>query len=120
MSLTTKSVSEKAIVGTDPAPTSTPADPSNVAATAARQGNNERVTVTWTDNSNNESGFEIQGATDSNFANVVFNGSVGANVKTITTGNLPRVTYYFRVRAVNVVGQSAWVNANSANPIPPA
>ena len=98
---------------------SAPADPSNVAATATRQGNNERVTLTWTDNANNESGFEIQRTTNAAFTTGLNTSSVGANVTTITTGNISRVSYYFRVRAVNVIGNSAWVNA-SPFPIPPA
>ena len=95
-----------------------PTAPLTVNGSAVRQGNNERVTLLWTNSvGNNQSGFEIQGATDSGFANIVYNGSVGANVTTITTGNLPRVDYFFRVRAVNPVGSSAWVNA-APFPIP--
>ena len=100
---------------------SAPTAPLTVIGSAVRQGNNERVTLLWTNSvgSNNQSGFEIQGATDIGFTAVVYTGSVGANVTIITTGNLPRVDYYFRVRAVNPVGQSAWVNAVPF-PIPPA
>jgi len=98
---------------------SVPAAPSNVNATAARQGNNERVTLTWTDNANNESGFEIQRATDGGFTTGLVTSTVGANVTTFTTGNISRVAYYFRVRAVNVIGQSIWVNA-APFPITPA
>jgi FtsP/CotA-like multicopper oxidase with cupredoxin domain len=90
---------------------SVPADPSNAQATAVRQGSNERVTVTWTDNASNESGFEIQRATDAAFTSGLVTSAVGPNVTTFTTGNIPRVAYYFRVRAVNALGPSAWVNA---------
>jgi FtsP/CotA-like multicopper oxidase with cupredoxin domain len=88
-----------------------PLAPSNVAATAVRQGNNERVTLTWTDNANNESGFEIQRATDAAFTTGLATNTVGANVTTFTTGNISRVDYYYRIRATNVLGTSAWVNA---------
>ena len=41
-----------------------PAAPSGVGVTCVQQGaNNARCTVTWTDNSNNNTGFRIQGAT---------------------------------------------------------
>jgi hypothetical protein len=98
---------------------SVPTDPSNVQATAVRQGNNERVTVTWTDNASNESGFEIQRATNATFTSGLVTSSVGPNVTTFTTGNIPRINYYFRVRAVNALGPSAWVNATPF-PVPPA
>jgi len=43
-----------------------PAAPSNLTGTASRQGNrNARITLTWTDNSNNETGFTIRRANDS-------------------------------------------------------
>ncbi len=90
-----------------------PAAPSNVLANALRfNGNFDRVTLTWTDGSTNETGFEIQRATNDTFTTGLTTASVNANVVTYTTGNLPRgATYYFRIRAVNASGVSAWVNA---------
>jgi len=94
------------------APLTPPAAPSNVTATAARQGNNARVTLTWTDNANNESGFRIQRATDAAFTANVVNSTVGANTTTFQTGNVARGTaFYFRVQAFNSADPSAWVNA---------
>ena len=90
---------------------SVPAAPSNVTASAVRVGNAERITVTWTDNSNNETRFEIQRATDANFTQNVVTVNVAANVTTYTSGNLARQAYYIRIRAVNGLGPSAWVNA---------
>lgn len=91
-----------------------PAAPSNVSATATRVGNgpNDRVTLTWTDNANNETGFTVQRATDAAFtANLVTN-NVGANTTRFQTGNVPRNTnFYFRIRANNSAGSSDWVNA---------
>jgi len=94
------------------APLTPPAAPSNVKATAARQGNNARVTLTWTDNANNESGFRLQRATDAAFTLNVVTSTVGANVTTFQTGNVARGTaFYFRVQAFNSADPSAWVNA---------
>jgi predicted phage tail protein len=90
---------------------SVPAAPGNLLATAARQGANERVTLTWTDLSNNEASFEIQRATDSTFTSGLATYTAASNVQTFTTGNIPRFSYYFRIRAVNVLGASVWVNA---------
>jgi len=90
-----------------------PVAPSNPTATAFRFNNNsDRVTVTWTDNSNNETGFRIQRATDAAFTVGLTTSTVNTNVTTFTSGNLPRgATYYFRVQAYNASGVSAWVNA---------
>jgi len=93
------------------APLTPPAAPSNLAATAVRQGNNARVTLTWTDNANNESGFEIQRSTDPLFNPVQNTSTVGANTTT-TTQTVARLTsFYYRIRAVNSANPSAWVNA---------
>ena len=95
-----------------------PADPANLQATAVRQGNNERVTLTWIDNSNNEANFVIERALDIAFTNPVVV-SVAADTTTYTTGNIPLQSYYFRIRAENVIGPSGLVNATPF-PIGPA
>jgi len=88
-----------------------PAAPSNLQGTAARQGSKARITLTWTDNADNETGFEIQRATSLNFAQGLLTVGVGPNVETFNTGNVSRnTTYYFRVRAVNGSGASGWTN----------
>jgi hypothetical protein len=95
------------------APLTPPAAPSDVAATSRLQGNNGRVSVTWTDKSDNEAGFRIQRATDSLFTSGLATSTVGQNVIVFNTGNLPRATaFYFRVQAYNAAGNSAWVNAD--------
>ena len=92
-----------------------PAAPSNLSATATRVNNNsDRVTLNWTDNSNNETGFTIQRSSNAAFSAGITNSTVGANVTTFTTGNLPRnTTYWFRVAAVNSGGASDWSNTVS-------
>lgn len=93
-------------------PTAPPAAPSNLTATAALQGNNARVTLTWTDNADNESGFTIQRASNPTFTTGLVTSTVGANVTSFTTGNVPRNTaYYFRIWATNIAGASALVEA---------
>ena len=94
------------------APLTAPSAPSNVTAMAALQGNNARVTLTWTDTSNNEAGFIIQRATDAAFTFNVVTSTVGANTTTFNTGNVARSTaFYLRVQAFNSANPSAWVNA---------
>ena len=70
-----------------------------------------KVTLNWTDNADNETGFRIQYATSSNFNGAV-ESQVGMNVTTFTATNLTRATnYYFRIQAFNSNSSSAWVNA---------
>ena len=90
-----------------------PAAPATLtAANGANQGNQRRVVLTWTDSSNNETGFTIQRATDAAFTTGLNTQNVGANVTTVTQSGLVRNTdYYYRIRANNVVGSSAWVLA---------
>ena len=62
------------------------------------QGKNARVTLTWNDNSTNETGFTIQRATNAAFTAGLVTSTVGANVQTWSSGNVARNTpYYFRV-----------------------
>jgi hypothetical protein len=90
-----------------------PAAPSGVAATGTVfNNNNARVTLNWTDNAGNETGFTVERARNATFTNQLTTSNVGANVTTFQTGNLSRGTrYWFRVRANNALGSSAWVNA---------
>ncbi|MFT3789347.1 MAG: fibronectin type III domain-containing protein [Tepidisphaeraceae bacterium] len=97
------------------APTA-PAAPSGLAATAVTGG----VNLTWVDNSTDETGFEVQRATDAAFsANLVTTtaaaNATGLSITSLTAGT----TYYFRVRAVNAVGPSAYTAIASATvPVP--
>ncbi|OGD55809.1 hypothetical protein A3K81_05720 [Candidatus Bathyarchaeota archaeon RBG_13_60_20] len=87
-----------------------PQAPSNLAATI--QGN--RATLTWTDNSINETGFTIERATDPAFTVGLTTYTVGPDVTTYTDSRLAnKVTYYYRVTANNVVGDT-WVYAAPA------
>jgi len=90
-----------------------PVAPSSAVATAIQfTATSDRVTVTWTDNSNNETNFRIQRATDANFTVGLTTSTVNANVTTFTTGNLPRgASFYFRVQAYNASGVSSYVIA---------
>jgi hypothetical protein len=101
-----------------PFPLTPPTAPGSVTATAARQGSNARITVTWTDLSTNETGFTIQYATNAAFTAGVVTVNRPANSTSYQTGNLPRgATYYVRIQAVNGTSASAWVNANGGSPI---
>ena len=89
----------------------TPVLPSNLTATAI---SSRQINLSWTDNSANETGFKIERAAASSgpFSQIA---TVGANVKTYQNTGLQRNTsYYYRVRAYNAAGDSAYSNTASA------
>jgi fibronectin type 3 domain-containing protein len=89
-----------------------PAAPTNLTGAAVRINGSftqDRVTLNWVDASNNETGFQIQRSTSQNFNNAnTYN--VGANVTTFNQNVSRAFNYYYRVRAVNAAGNSAWSN----------
>jgi FtsP/CotA-like multicopper oxidase with cupredoxin domain len=91
-----------------------PAAPSNLTGTVVRAGNRADVTLKWTDNSANETGFTIERATNSTFTVGSTLTNVAANTTTATQTRLYRgVTYFFRVRSNNLGGSSTWSNVFS-------
>lgn len=91
-----------AVFGLMAIPTTPPAAPSGLAAVA--QGASQ-VKLTWVDNSNNESAFNIERSTDGVTFTVV--GAASVNATTFTDSNLtPSTQYFYRVVATNVVGDS--------------
>jgi hypothetical protein len=97
--------------------TTLPAAPSGLSATAA---SSSRIDLSWTDNSNGETGYKIErkiGATGT-YSQV---GTVGANVTSYSnTGLSGSKTYYYHVMAYNVTGDSAQSNeANATTPATP-
>ena len=87
--------------------------PSNLVATAV---SSTQINLTWTDNAPSETGFTIQRATNSAFTTGLTTITLnGANQTFYTnTGRAPNTTYYYRVRAFNALGVSAWSTIASA------
>lgn len=98
-------------ISAPPPPPPGPAAPSAL-STSAKKG---AVTLNWTDNANNETGFRIERATGSGaFVEIA---TVGANVRTYNSSGLTKnVTYSFRVRAYNANGSSAYSNTATGVP----
>ncbi|MFB3879681.1 MAG: hypothetical protein ACE149_00385 [Armatimonadota bacterium] len=91
-----------------------PAAPSNLAVTAAYYNLlYARTTITWTDNSGNETGFRVQRATNPTFTTDLVTVLKGANVTTYQQYVAHGTTYYYRVQAYNGSGNSAWSNVAS-------
>ena len=72
-----------------------------------------QITLTWSDNSGNESGFKIERKTGTGaFSQIA---TVAANVRTYpNTGLAPATNYTYRVRATNSSGDSTYSNTVSA------
>ncbi|HEX8180902.1 MAG TPA: chitobiase/beta-hexosaminidase C-terminal domain-containing protein [Pyrinomonadaceae bacterium] len=87
-----------------------PAAPSNLTLTAPIQG---RVTLSWKDNSTNETSFVIERSlsSTSGFTQI---GTVTTNTVTFNDNTVARrTTYFYRVKAVNGAGSSAYSNVPS-------
>ncbi len=96
---------------TTPAPSGAPAAPS---ALSAGVNSDRSVTLNWTDNANNESGFQIE----RRFTGWIWEaaGTVTANVRTFTdSATLGDAQYEYRVRAVNGSVGSGWSNVVGVN-----
>lgn len=93
------------------APGTAPTAPSALNANATGF---DRISLSWTDNSNNETGFEVVRGTSAAgpFVNV---GTTGAGVTTlIDSGRNASTQYWYKVRAINAAGESAFTAAVSA------
>lgn len=97
---------------TTPATSTVPAAPSNLTATVISIS---QINLSWTDNSNNETGFKIercQGSTCTNFVEIA---TTGPNATSFSNTGLARNTRYrYRVRAFNAVGNSGYSNIVAA------
>jgi FtsP/CotA-like multicopper oxidase with cupredoxin domain/fibronectin type 3 domain-containing protein len=80
-----------------------PSAPVILSVTTVRQGNNERVTVTWSMSTPAVTGYTVQWSA-TNWGAVAGSGNVGPTIFTFTTGNIARQNWYFRVVATNPVG----------------
>jgi Concanavalin A-like lectin/glucanases superfamily len=96
-------------------PNTAPSAPTNLTAvspaTVALQ-----VVLSWVDTANNEGAFKIERSTDNvNFAQIDV---ASANATTYTDTTVASgTTYYYRVRATNIAGDSGYTLAASATPM---
>jgi endoglucanase len=89
-----------------PPPGAGPSAPSGLAASAT---SSSQASLTWADNATNEDGFELDQATNSTFTTGLVTSTLPANTTSRSVSGLSAATtYYFRVRAVNNAGSSAY------------
>lgn len=87
------------------------AAPTGLTGSAVRKNaQTATVTLTWTDNAANETGFVIQRAENPVFTQNAVNATVAANVTTFKQDVARGKTYYYRVLAFSGTVQSGWSN----------
>lgn len=97
-------------------PVTIPRLPTALTATAA---SSSQINLSWTDNANDETGFELENSTDgTNFAKIT---DLAANATTYShTGLNASTKYYYRIRAKNSAGPSPYSNvADATTQAPP-
>ena len=80
------------------------------------------LTLSWTDNSDSETGFQIERSLTSGSGFVLIH-TTAANVNSyVNTGLNDGIQYFYRVRATNLAGQSGYSNEASGTTVlaPPA
>jgi LmbE family N-acetylglucosaminyl deacetylase len=95
---------------TTQAPSTPPAAPTGLTATAVSSA---QINLAWVDNATNETSYRVDRSPDGvNFASIA---TLGANVTTYaSTGLTAATTYYYRVVASNSAGPSGFSNIASA------
>ncbi|TMB17769.1 MAG: DUF1929 domain-containing protein [Deltaproteobacteria bacterium] len=93
-----------------------PSAPTNLAATAASSA---QINLSWTNTSTTQTGVKIERSTDNaTFAQIAVAGGTAASYSDVGLG--PSTTYFYRVRATNGSGDSAYSNTASATtPVAP-
>jgi autotransporter-associated beta strand protein len=103
-----------------PTAATSPNAPSGLGASAASATS---INLTWTANSNNQTSYNLDRATDSGFTQNLITENLSASLTSYTDtapGLAPGNTYYYRLRAFNSAGNSGYSNvASAAIPLAP-
>lgn len=89
-----------------------------ISAALSLQAFSAQFTLSWTDNSTNETGFRIERSTDGTaFTEIA---TTGVNVVSYVDASLPNSTqYWYRLRAYNSAGNSGYSNVATGTTPPP-
>jgi len=94
-------------------PSTPPAAPTDLSASAVSYNH---IHLTWTDNADNETGFEIERSTTGSSGTFDLLTTVNANIETYYDFGLdPEAEYCYRVRAINSIGNSDYSNVACDN-----
>jgi hypothetical protein len=96
-------------------PTTATASPNAPSGLGANAASATSVSLNWTNNATNQTGFHLDRATDTNFTQNLITETVPASPSSFTdttSGLAPGGTYYYRLRAFNAAGDSG--NSNTA------
>jgi titin len=92
-----------------------PAAPSGLTASGLTTGSSTRqINLAWSDNSANEDGFKIERSTDGTAFSQIATVGVSTKAYVDTSGLSAHQWYYYRVRAHNSAGDSAYSNTARA------
>lgn len=91
--------------GTATSPGATPARPTHVKATATAYN---QINLTWTDNSNNETGFEVYRATSASGPFGIVTTTPANTTSFSDIGLTGSTAYYYKVQAINTAGGSGY------------
>lgn len=101
----------RAGIGTLVSPQTIPTKPTGLTVDVL---SSSRILLEWLDRSGDESGFVVQRSTSPTFASNIVTYVTGANTTSLLLTDLPASTdFYFRVRAFNTAGNSAFSNRAS-------
>jgi len=103
------SIPNSAFAQTLPVAGNLPVTPSNLTATAVSA---KKIVLNWTDNSDDETGFEIYRSLSANGTFTIV-GGVNANTTSYSDSSLDAsTTYYYKIKSININGGSALAPAN--------
>jgi hypothetical protein len=89
-----------------------PASPSSLVASASGTSS---ISLTWTDNSTDETGFKLERKTGAGGTYAEIAGNIAANTTSFNnTGLTASTTYFYRIRSYNASGNSIYSNEISA------
>ena len=95
-------------------PSFLPAAPANLSATSV---SSSQINLSWTDQSTNETGFQIERKTGAGGTYALIMTTTANATAYSDTGRVEGTLYFYRVRAVNGAGNSAYSNeANATTP----
>jgi hypothetical protein len=91
-----------------------PTSPSNLSATVRNAKQGGGISLAWSDRSVNEDGFQVERKTGANGTWQLLTLAPANNSQFIDQAVVARTLYYYRVRAYNAAGTSAYSNEASA------